>query len=588
MESDDRNLQPHSIKLRGQQLLDSLRHRLAHLDALPQLTILGFVVGLAAAGVIIAFRLAIDWPLEKVLGSHSEDFESLPQFWHFALPVLGALIIGGLLHTVPAEHRPVSVGHVLERLHNHQGRLPAGNWCVQFFGGILALLSGQSMGREGPAVHLGAGVASQLGQWLRLPNNCLRTLIGCGVASAIAASFNTPMAGVIFSMEVILMEYTIAGFVPVMMASVTGATVAQLVFGGQPAFDVIPLRMQDLWGLPVVALSGLLVACCAAAFIRLQLFFNRQQHFPVMARMLVAGLCTGCLALWFPQILGIGYDSISAAMHGQLTLQVLLGILLAKLVATAISGGLGMPGGLIGPMLFMGACLGGAIGIATHQFLPASGASPGFYVLLGMGAMMAAVMNAPLAALITVFELTHNPHTIFPTMLIIVIAVICTRQLFRCEGIFIAQLEANGYSLNKGPIRQALDRVGVRSVMETRFLRGQNRMSIEQLRQRLQQHPKWLVVDEPERDKYLLAAADVSAYLESLSADQSDDILLLEIPGRKWLLKPVDQQASLYQAQQELSRLKADALYVERQASSWMSPVIGVITQEHIDNYYRV
>ena len=586
MPGSDTSAKP-SLRQRLHLLLDGLRHQVAHLDALPQLTLLGLITGVASAGIIVAFRLAIDGPLAALFNGHPEDFESLPRHWHFLLPFLGALLIGTLLHYVPKHRRAVSVGHVLDRLHNHQGKLPAYNWTVQFVGGVLALLSGQSMGREGPAVHLGAGAASQLGQWLRLPNNCLRTLIGCGVASAIAASFNTPMAGVIFSMEVILMEYTIAGFIPVMMASVVGAVIGQMVFGQEPAFAIIPLQMNTLWELPIIALFGLIVAMFAATIIHLQLLFNRQQNHPIILRFGLAGLVTGVLALWYPQILGVGYDTIETAMQGNMTLNLLLGILFAKVLATTLSGGLGMPGGLIGPMLFIGAALGGTVGIVTSTLTPDSGANPSFYVLLGMGAMMAAVINAPLAALITVFELTHNPHTIFPTMLIIVISVIATRQIFRCEGIFIAQLEANGFSLNSGPIRQVLDRVGVRSVMESRFLRCPHQLTVHQLQQRLQQHPQWLVIDDHEKDKYLLAAADVSAFLDSGDLEPDTSLQLRTIPGRQWLLKPISQQASLYEAQQMLQQFKADALYVERQASPWLSPVIGVITQEHIDNYYR-
>ena len=437
-------------------------------------------------------------------------------------------------------------------------------------------------------MHLGAGASSQLGQWLRLPNNCLRTLIGCGVASAIAASFNTPMAGVIFSMEVILMEYTIAGFIPVMMASVTGAVIGQMIFGSDAAFSSVSTQMNSLWELPIIGFAGLIIAVFAATIIRLQLVFNEQQRYPIIARLGFAGAVTGLLAIWYPQILGVGYDTIASSMQGQLSLHLLLGILFAKILATTLSGGLGMPGGVIGPMLFVGAVLGGVIGIVADTLLPATGVNPGFYVLLGMGAMMAAVINAPLAALITVFELTQNPNTIFPTMLIIVIAVIATRQLFRCEGLFIAQLEANGFNLNNGPIRQALDRVGVRSVMESQFLRCPHQLTAHQLQQRLQQHPKWLLIDDQDEDKYLLSAADVSAFLDSIEADSDLTLKLRTIPGRQWLLKPIHQQASLFEAQVLLRQHKADALYVERSASPWLSPVVGVITQDHIDNYYRV
>ena len=574
-------------QVRGQLLLDRLRHQLAHLDALPQLTILGLISGLAAAFIIIAFRLAIDYPLSELLEDNSDDFESLPRFWHFALPVLGALVLALCISVFPRAARQVSVGHVLERLHNHQGKLPAINILVQFVGGVVALLTGQSVGREGPAVHLGAGAASQLSQWLHLPNNCLRTLIGCGVAAAIAASFNTPMAGVIFSMEVILMEYTIAGFVPVMLASVAGATIAQLVFGSQPAFTIIPLQLTNLWELPIIAFSGLLVAIFAATFVQLQLLMHQQQSRHLVLRFLTAGLVTGTLALWFPQILGIGYDTLELAMSGQLSFYLLGAILLAKLVATAVSGGLGIPGGMIGPTLLIGAMLGGCIGTIASVITPESGANPAFYVLLGMGAMMAAVINAPLTALITVFELTHNPNTIFPTMLIIVVSVIATRQLFNCQGIFIDVLTSNGVTIKGGPLRQALNRVGVRSVMDTDFLHSSNKTTLGDLRKQLKEQPRWLVVDQPESEAYLVAAADVFSYLEERTETDDHQLEILELPGRKWQLKAIHQQASLLEAQEVFNELKSDALYVERRTSILLSPVIGIITQEHIDNFYQ-
>lgn len=576
-----------------QLFLDELRHQLAHLDALPQLTILGFITGLAAAGVIVVFRLCIDLPLMQLFNSHSEDFESLPRHWYFLMPVIGALLLALMFMLVPEDKRQVSVGHVLVRLNNHQGRLPLTNWVLQFFGGILALISGQSMGREGPAVHLGAGIASQLGQWLILPNNCLRTLIGCGVASAISASFNTPMAGVIFSMEVVLMEYTIAGFIPVIMASVTGAMVCQLIFGPEPAFAISPPQLNNFLELPFIMLTGLVIALFAAAFIRIQLFAHARQKWPLLLRLPLAGLVTGSLAFWYPQILGIGYDTLEATMRGEIVLQLLMAIVVCKLIATAVSGGLGIPGGIIGPTLFIGAALGGCMGIIGNSIMPEHGSSPSFYVLLGMSAMMAAVINAPLTALMTVFELTQNPHTVFPTMLIVVVTVITTRQLFRCNGIFIAQLEASGFSLNTGPVRQALNRIGVRSVMETRFLSSSSRKTISELQRLLQQHPKWIVIDEPEKEKFLISAADISAYMDTLTTEGKDgteedpEIKILDIPGRKWLLKPIHQQASLFEAQQLLAQHKADALYVERHISRMLSPVIGIVTEERIMNYYQ-
>lgn len=388
------------------------------------------------------------------------------------------------------------------------------------------------------------------------------------------------------------MEYTIAGFIPVMMASVTGAVIGRLVFGDDPAFIVPNVSMNNLWELLWIALSGLIVALFAAIFIRLQLWFNKQQRHPVGLRMIVAGLITGILALGFPEILGVGYDTIEAAMMGEIGLLLLLSILCAKIIATAASGGLGVPGGVIGPTLFVGAALGSLLGFVIHSIAPDAGSDAGFYVLLGMGAMMAAVINAPLAALITVFELTHNPNIIFPTMLIIVVAVIATRQLFRCEGLFIAQLESNGFSLSLGPIQQTLNRVGVRSVMDTQLQRCFHTQTLAQLQQRLEQKPKWLVLDHPDGEKYLLPATDALAYLEASSQEESisekDLIDLLEIPGRMGLLKPIDHQASLLEAFHQFSNHKADALYVIRPTTPWLHPVIGIITESHVNEHYQL
>lgn len=576
--------------LQAQISLDNFRHRLSHLDALPQLTLLGLISGVIAAIVIVLFRLAVEFPLNFFLEGGSENFEGLAVQWRFLLPIIGAVILIGITSFFKPEHRQISVGHVIERLNNHQGQLPIQNWLLQFFGGVTTLLTGQSMGREGPAVHLGAGIASQLGQWMKLPNNSLRTLVGCGVASAIAASFNTPMAGVIFAMEVVLMEYTIAGFVPVMMASVTGAMVAQFVFGSEAVFAITSMKINTLKELPIIIIAGLFVALFAATIIRTQLWFNDKQHWPMPIRFLIAGTTTGAIAVFLPQILGVGYDTIESAILGEIGFEILIAILFAKILATAISTGFGLPGGIIGPMLFVGGILGGILGFLANLFFPETSASSSFYVLLGMAAMMAAVINAPLAALITVLELTYNPHIIFPTMLIIVIAVVATRQLFNCQGIFIAQLEANGYKATGGPVQQALIRVGVRSVMDINFKNCPTELSAARIRAILSQRPTWLTLENNEQEKTLLAAADISAYLDTLELEEGEAeqeiINLLKAPCRKWQMKPINQQSNLYEARKYLQEDKADALYVERQASHFLSPVLGIITMDKIDSYY--
>lgn len=577
------------------------RHSLASFDALPQLTVLGALIGCLCGLLIVAFRLAIELPLGFFLPDGDESFEALTSLWHFLLPVIGAVIIGGILHFIPPKNRAVSVGHVLERVHNYQGRLSFVNWLVQFFGGILCLLTGQSVGREGPAVMIGAGAASVTGQWLRLPNNSLSTLVGCGVAAAISASFNTPIAGVIFAMEVVLMRYTITGFIPVIMASFCGLLVTRATLGEDLFFTVANANVS-LDEIPFLLASGLIVGSFAALYMAIHLRCHQLAHRPIFLRILIGGVITGAIGMLFPEILGLGYDTINSALQGELTIALLLGITLAKIVATSISIGLGMPGGLIGPQLFIGACIGGLIGAVGFLFFPETIDNQAVYVLLGMAAMMGSVLNAPLAALTAVLELTFSPSIIFPSMLTIVISCMTTRLLLKREGIFVEQLKQQGTALNNGPMQQVLGTVGVRNAMTTAFVQTNVKISLEQAKRLLHNKPVWIVIDDDQDDiePILLRASDLALATSQPSQaqgvieepldeiDLNQTINLLEIPGQRLDLISIHELASLLEAKQSIDASNAEALMVVPQIqTSTKTKILGIITRETVNNYYN-
>lgn len=571
--------------------LDNFRLRLAYSDALPQLTLLGLISGLAAALVIILFRLAIDEPLNWLLPHGNDDFESLPRIWHFGLPLAGGLILAVFFHFLEPRYRAVGVTHVLDRLHSHQGHMSSRNLWAQFFGGLMCLATGQSVGREGPAVHMGAASASIIGRWFRLPNNSMRTLVACGVAAAISASFNTPMAGVIFAMEVVLMEYTITGFLPVMLASVSGAMLSQIFFGREIAFAVPSIHLNSLWELPYIALGGLLIAVFASLFIQGIVRLVPLQRKPVALRMASAGLITGIAAYWVPEIMGIGYDTVDRAMAGALSMQALLLIVSVKLVITALVFGLGIPGGSIGPTLFMGACIGGLLGQVAQITSPELASDPAFYVLLGMGGMMAAVLNAPLAALLALLELSASHTIIFPGMLMVVIACITTRLLVRNNGLFQEILAAQGKTPRQGLASQILSRVGIESVMERNFLACDRRQFYDELRQLLSSQPDWLLVDELEGKKFLVRPADVAKYLEDAPIEELSlerEVDLLKIPAKRLELAPIHSRANLFEAQTLLQQTGADALYVSRSGAPLLSSAHGIVTRHAISSYYQL
>jgi CIC family chloride channel protein len=580
------------------------RRRLAHVDALPQLSLLGLLAGLTTGVVMIAFRLAMELPLGAVLpGGDHEAFETLPAPVVLLLPLLGGLVLGLAFQRLPQERRTVGVTHVMERLARHQGHLPATNAWAQFLGGIVALASGQSAGREGPAIHLGAAASSLLGQRMRLPNNSIRTLVGCGTAAAISASFNTPLAGVIFAMEVVMMEYSVVSFIPVIIASVSATLVSVAVFGRALAFRVPPLEGAGLWETPFFVADGLALGLLAVLFIGLVQAFGRLAERPVWQRFTAAGALTGLVGLVAPEVLGVGYDSVDAALVGELGLTALILVGGLKLLVSAACTGLGLPAGFIGPVLVIGALAGGALGTLGTQLWPAEASVSGFHALVGMAAMMGAVLQAPLAALMTVLELTGDPDTIVPAMVAIVVANLTCSVFHGPRSLFVSVLEARGLTFDTDPLTLALQRAGVGSQMERRIARAQRRLTVGEAQATLVRDPRWIVVDTEEGPTVVLAAADLRRYLETLEAPQEEAtatlspdagdaaggerlVDLLAIPGLRKDVVLLQSQATLHEAMQRLKDTGREAVCVTRTAAPMITPIIGVITREDIEKHY--
>lgn len=569
--------------------INDFRHSLAYIDALPQLTVLGFLVGSFTGLIMVCFRFLIDAPLAPFLEHGADDFESLSVQSRLIFIFGGTLLLGSILHFMDKPRRDVGVAHVLDRLHNYQGLMPRRNWLWQMFAAIVCMLSGQSVGREGPAVHIGAGAASQLAQWLRLPHNSMPTVIACGVAAAISASFDTPMAGVIFAMEVIVLEYSIIGFVPVILASVMGMVISRAVLGESLHFDVSEANFNSLTELAWLIPLAIIVSLCSASYIKLHIFAFRFHHLPIFLRLQVAGALTVVGAIFVPQIMGLGYDTIDQAAAGQISIYLLLLIGACKLAITPLVIGLGIPGGLIGPLLIIGACIGGVCGLSLQILFPEIGINVGFYVLIGMVAMMAATLNAPLAALVAVLELSYNPNIIFPAMLVIVFACLSTRQVFKLKSIFLEQLDRTRRSLDYGQARQALKKVGVRSLMNRSLLQCPQYCDYDEAKKIIAQQPKWLVLEVLNK-KYALPAADLAKYLEDppvevLSLEQ--DIDLMEIPARRTGLVAIHERANLLEAMEAIKTQGSQTLYVSRSGVPSLGDVVGILTLDDIENYYQ-
>ncbi|MBE2169415.1 MULTISPECIES: chloride channel protein [unclassified Cobetia] len=570
--------------------LDNFRRKLAAVDALPQLCLLGLVAGLLTGSLMVGFRLLLSaGALGFMPDDNPENFEGLAPWVRASLPLLAVLVIGIVLGRQHPAQRKLGIGHVIERLTYHQGKMPLRAWLNQVVVGVVSVLGGLSAGREGPAIHLGAGASSWIGERLKLPNNSLRVLVACGTAAGISASFNTPIAGVIFAMEVVMMEYTLMGFMPVILASTTGAVVTQMVYGSAPAFAVPSLLLHSLLDLPWVIVTALVIGLLAGGFVHLARQQARVAHLSWGMRMALVGVSTAAVAWWYPQVQGIGYDSLAQLLDGQLALDILLALVVGKLVLSALCVACGVPIGIIGPVVVAGAAAGALMGMLGGWLLPDQASDIALYALLGMAAMMGAVLQAPLAALMALLELTHSPNIILPGMLAVVVAGLTCRQLCHCQGFFISTLTAQGLHPLQQPLMQALSRVAVPAVMERSLVSVPRRITRERARALLDSKPVWLVVTRstPEKPMVALPAADLVRVLMDEHWREQEELDLLEIPAQRLDLAPIHLQATLSEAYERLLPSDVDALYVEHTTAPMIRKISGIITRDAIESYYR-
>ncbi|MBK1724264.1 chloride channel protein [Thiocystis violacea] len=566
--------------------MESARLRLSRPDALYWHAMLGLVTGLVAGAVIVAFRLVVEGSQEAMLPLHGENYEGLPVVARLLLPLIGAVLIALLFLRFAQGIYVLGVARVMERMEYHQGHMTWRGFILQFLGAAIAIVSGHSVGREGPHVYLGAASGSLLGQVFALPNNSIRTMAACGTAAGIAASFNTPLAGVIFALEVLALEYSIAGFIPIILAAVSANAVSVGIFGSSPAFQIPPFVMSSLADLLPILLLGLAAGAVSAAYIQsLQTIASLSKRLSFFWRICLAGVAAGLCGVLVPQVMGLGYDTQRSLLLEQWPWTFLLVLLGAKLLATSTSVGLGIPGGTIGPALFMGAVVGSLTGALTGHFVALDAAHTSFYALLGMGAMMGASLQAPLAALTAMVELSHSPGVIMPGMLTIILAAVTCRQGFGKDSLFLTMLRANGMDYRANPVIAMLRRIGVGSAMNTNFVRKPPILGRDTAEQLMEAAPEWIVVDKNGAPAYLIPGIAIATYLSHTK--DTEDVDLLGIPADRLELAPVHLQATLQEALDILKSGGADALYVQRPLAPGINHIYGVLTRGRIESAYR-
>lgn len=367
------------------------------------------------------------------------------------VPIFGGIVISIMLRLVPGQ-RIHGIADVMEASALRAGKMDVRSGVTAAIATTLSLGSGAPLGREGPAVHIGASLTSWLAEKFNLGRTRSLTLLGCAAAAAVTASFNTPIAGVIFALEVVVGYYALRVFAPVVIAAMGAVIVRHSIYGNRPEFSLPDYQIGSLWELPAFALLGFVAAFIVQGFIYLVIFCNagwEKVSAPVWIRPAFAGVMIGAMALYYPLALGVGYEGTSLALNENLPLALLAGLLIAKVLVGAVAIGSGTPGGVFSPALFIGAMFGGVYWYVAAALIPAELSSQGVYSVVGMAAIASAMLGAPISTLLIVFELTIDYDLVIAVMLAAAMAS-TFMQLMPYSSFFRWQLAERGINLNSG------------------------------------------------------------------------------------------------------------------------------------------
>ena len=461
---------------------------------------LSILIGLVGGCAAIVFREAIGFFQLLFYGFSSEYVHShvvaMP-WWRIVLATtLGGLIVGLLIHFLMPRRHNQGVADVIEAEALKGGDMEYKSGFTAAVVSAITIGSGGSSGREGPVVHLAACLSAMVSRFLVMDRSGRQTLLGCGVAAGVAASFNAPIAGVFFALEVVMGSYALAAFAPVVIASVTGTIVSRIYFGDFPAFIIPPHGITSFWEFPAFAMLGLVSAIAAVSFVwavGVVRTAGDRARLPGWSRPAVAGLIVGVIGIFYPQILGVGYEATDEALREVLTIETLIILAVLKTAATAITVGSGAGGGVFSPSLFIGAMIGGAFGVVATMVFPHLSSGHGAYTLVGMGAVAGAVLGAPISTILMVFELTGDYELTIGVMIATVIASQIMQYAFG-HSFFTWQLAQRGVNLVGGREEVVLRARVVAGIMRSDHLTVGADAPLDELRLKLRAGPLWRTV----------------------------------------------------------------------------------------------
>lgn len=561
------------------------------------LGILALFVGVLAGYGALVLRFGIEWVATLWTGesSWSAALDTIPWYIFLAAPVCGGLVVGLINHYWLPKGEARVIPGVVEALSERGGRISGRKTFAELTSNIVSVGSGASMGREAPTVALGAALASQLGKFLDLNEKQMRAIVGCGVAAGIAAAFNAPIAGVLFALEVILTDYAIATFTPIVLSAVIATVITRAHLGDNTMFSIPDFILVSSWEIP--AYMGLGVFCGLIAVVVLKAlpksrhFFEKHVSNPVF-RPVIAGFILGCCALIMPEVMSIGYGTVESILLENMNVTVqgvalpvllFLGLLLvSKAVVSVICSGGGFGGGMIGPSLFMGVVAGAFFGLIAHSIFPDMSESYGAYALVACAAMMAAMLQAPMSSILMVFELSGNYQIMMPLMAACVIAALVKRA-FGEDSAVTESLEERGIETGWGLERSWMRSVPVSRIPWKAIPKISEHARLVELKAAYVKSGKGCVqvVDDDDLMVGIITFADLQEWLLDSTLDQV--VVASEIANRKVLT--ISESDNLLNAVTLLDRVEFEQMPVV--SADNPRKVLGVLSRNAVFSKYH-
>ena len=545
------------------------------------LIVLAVLIGLGGGLGAVAFRWLID-TFRHLFLERGAAFLGHPYLLPL-IPAVGGLLVGFIVLRWAREAQGHGVPEVMAAVATEGGRIRPRVAIVKSLASALCIGSGGSVGREGPIVQIGSALGSSVGQLFGLGDRRVKVLVGCGAAAGISATFNAPIAGVIFAL-VILGDFAIAAFSPIIISSVVATALARSVMGDEAAFLVPHYQISSPYELGYYAVLGVLGGVVAVGFTRI--LYKMEDGFdrlPITdyAKPVIGGFLVGAIGIFYPQVFGVGYDAITDAVHNNTGLSLILVLFFAKFLATSLTLGSGGSGGVFAPSLFLGAMLGGVFGNAAQALTPGIVLTPGAYALVGMAALVAGTTHAPLTAMLILFELTDDYKIILPLMLATTVSTLIARWV-ASESIYTLKLSRRGLHIAEGIDLSILESMRVIDILSTNFRSVRLGTQLGEITRSLQQSDQtdFPVVDGDSVLRGVVTFQDIRSVMmrdELYSVIIAIDIMRTDVPA-------IRADATLLEALNVFAQSDIHHLPVTDDSSH--ERLVGILTRSDLMEHY--